>query len=166
MTGMAADNRRSYTDRVAGRHPGLCFWSSQNVVQSMMKGETGMVISREKKPFEKEETPWRKNTISQYHTQGDNKETSHTVFFHNLTERTGKKERNFKNSYPEQPSNKRIGRTRTGEPPLITPYKHRETTRGKYQLNVNLGMNMILCYVGCLNEYDLVFCWICYVLLV
>ncbi|QCD95374.1 hypothetical protein DEO72_LG6g66 [Vigna unguiculata] len=129
MTGMAADNRRSYTDRVAGRHPGLCFWSSQNVVQSMMKGETGMVISREKKPFEKEETPWRKNTISQYHTQGDNKETSHTVFFHNLTERTGKKERNFKNSYPEQPSNKRIGRTRTGEPPLITPYKHRETTR-------------------------------------
>jgi len=58
------------------------------------------------------------------------------------------------------------GRTRTGEPPLITPYQHRETTRGKHQFNVNLGMNMILCYVGCLNEYDLAFCWICYVLLV
>jgi len=47
MTVMAAVSRRSYTDRVAGRHPGLCFWSSQNVVQGMMKGETGMVITRE-----------------------------------------------------------------------------------------------------------------------
>ncbi|QCE13951.1 hypothetical protein DEO72_LG11g949 [Vigna unguiculata] len=28
---MAADSRRSHTDRVAGRHPGLCFWSCQNV---------------------------------------------------------------------------------------------------------------------------------------
>ncbi|QCD93406.1 hypothetical protein DEO72_LG9g993 [Vigna unguiculata] len=57
MTGMAADNRRSYTDRVAGRHPGLCFWSSQNVVQSMMKGETGMVISREESHLKRRRLP-------------------------------------------------------------------------------------------------------------
>ncbi|QCD78849.1 hypothetical protein DEO72_LG1g2485 [Vigna unguiculata] len=31
MAVIAADNRRSNTNRVAGRHPALCFWSSQTV---------------------------------------------------------------------------------------------------------------------------------------
>jgi len=51
---MAADSRRSHTDRVAGRHPGLYFWSSQNVCTEYDERGNSHGNNNRGEPFEKE----------------------------------------------------------------------------------------------------------------